>query len=144
MAVEDIKRDFPALDSSCYSPPRSPADFNYNCLAFVLGDLGNWWEPPALFGHYWPPGFPEDVSVETAMAILNLHGYTVEMNDLTKFQKDAVAIYAIGLEWTHFAKFADGKWASKLGEGHDIQHSRLEEIEGPIYGKVVKILRKKE
>ena len=62
MAADDIRRDFPLLDSSSYDPPRSDEDFNYNCLAFALGDTRNWWEPPRLSGGYWPAGFPEDLT----------------------------------------------------------------------------------
>jgi hypothetical protein len=143
MAAEDIRRDFPALDRSSYEPPYSGEDFNYNCLAFVLGDRNNWWEPPGLFGHYWPPGFPEDVTVETVTDIIRLHGFVVEPYDITHLETDSIAIYANGSEWTHFAKFSNGIWMSKLGEGNDIKHLRLEDLEGEKYGKVVKILSRK-
>ena len=79
MSLEDIERDFPSLKRGENYDEASELNFNYNCLAFVLGDYYNWWEPPALFGHYWPPGFPEDVKVETVTAIIKLHGFTAEL-----------------------------------------------------------------
>jgi hypothetical protein len=36
MAAEDIERDSPSLTRDNYKP-MSDEDFNYNCLAFVLG-----------------------------------------------------------------------------------------------------------
>ena len=55
----------------------------------------------------------------------------------------ALAIYADGDEWTHFARFTDGIWLSKLGQGHDIEHSSSLALEGSLYGKVVKVLSRK-
>jgi hypothetical protein len=136
---EEIQRDFPALNQN-NSELRSPKDFNYNCLAFALGDEQNWWEPPGEFGFYWPPGFPKDLTVPTVIGIINVHGFVVE-SDLTKQpETDSIAIYAKGPEWTHFAKFTAGRWTSKLGVGRDIYHSSPKVLEGDLYGEVVKIL----
>ncbi len=136
----DIQRDFPGLNDENHKET-SPVDFEYNCLAYVLGDFRNWWEPPGLFGHYWPDGFPADVSVDTAVSILKLHGYMVEVRIGTIPDAEAVAVYADGSEWTHFAKFSNNVWFSKLGEGTDISHERLDSLEG-YFGKVVRILAK--
>ena len=119
----DIQRDFPALDDHNHKET-SPSDFNYNCLAFALGDHSNWWEPPSLFGHYWPPGFSEDLTVDTAVSILQLHGFRRDLPFDASPDGDAVAIYAIADEWTHFAKYSNRIWMSKLGEGKDIEHLR--------------------
>jgi hypothetical protein len=53
---------------------------------------------------------------------------------------DGNAIYAIGDEWTHFAKFSGGAWKSKLGEGHDVSGVELDDLAIDIYGEVIKIL----
>jgi hypothetical protein len=141
MARDDIERDFPALIGAKYD--LSDEDFNYNCLAFALGDQKNWWEPPKGPGQYWPPGFADDVSVQTVESIIKTRGFTIEMMD-TKAQPvtDAIAIYAEGNEWTHFAKFSAGSWSSKLGDGHDVSGVTLGHLEGSLYGRVVKILRR--
>ena len=89
----EIHEDFPGLTGDNHKET-SPRDFNYNCLAFAVGDLNNWWEPPSQFGNYWPPGFPEDVTVETAVAILRVHGYGVEAGPGSDPGGDAVAIFA--------------------------------------------------
>lgn len=143
MSMEDIETTFPSLNpSNCER--KSDEDFNYNCLAFVLGDQDNWWEPPAQFGFYWPPGFPEDVSVQTVTAIIMLHGFVVELEPDANPITDSIAIYAKGEEWTHFSKFTHGTWTSKIGEDHDILHSSLEVLQGDLYGRVVKILSRKQ
>ena len=139
MPMQDIMRTFPSLNES-NSEEKSEYDFNYNCLAFALGDNSNWWEPLEQFGFYWPPGFAHDVSIETVTAIIKLHGFVVGLQPNITPLADSIAIYAKGDEWTHFAKFTNGKWASKIGEDNDIIHSSLELLEGDLYGKVVTIL----
>lgn len=106
----------------------------------MLGDVKNWWEPPRQFGHYWPPGFPQDVTVETAVAIIKCHGYTIDCGLSTRPERESIAIYAAGGEWTHFASFSNGVWFSKLGDGNDIRHKELREPEGDLYGRVVRVL----
>ena len=93
-----------------------------------------------MYGFYWPPGFPADVSVETVTAIIKLHGFPVEVERNTAPVAESIAIYAKGEDWEHFAKFDDGVWKSKIGEDHDIMHSSLDVLEGDMYGHVVKIL----
>jgi hypothetical protein len=146
MSMADIRRRFPSLTSDNHQET-SDEDFNYNCLAFVLGDFNNWWQPPEEFekhshapGIYWPPGFPTDSTLETVTAIIRLHGYTVEIDRDSEPSAPAIAIFASGDEWAHFAKYSDGHWYSKVGRDHDISHSSLILLEGPDYGKVVRIL----
>ena len=142
MAKDEVEKDFPALKQRNYG--LSDKDFNYNCLAFAMGDQHNWWEPPKGGGRYWPDGFPEDVTVQTVESIIRTHGYTISTDATITPETDAVAIYAEGNEWTHFAIFATGTWSSKLGDGHDVTHVQLQDLEGNLYGKVVKILRRPE
>jgi hypothetical protein len=141
MGSEEIERSFPLLAKENYRLTSDP-DFNYNCLAFVLGDHNNWWEPPGEFGFYWPPGFAGDSTIKTAVQIIKLHGYAVEWDKHTEPSSESVAIYAKGEEWTHFAKYTNGRWNSKLGEDHDVAHLSLHVLEGDLYGKVVLVLSK--
>src|SRR2546422_10782937 len=113
MAKDDVERDFPALKGKDYE--LSDEDFNFNCLACALEDYYNWWEPPGGRGHYWPDGFPQDVTLQTVESIIKTHGFSVDIDPrTTNPEADAIAIYAEGNEWTHFAKFANGAWSSKL------------------------------
>ena len=138
MSKSDVERDFPAMIGMEYE--LSDEDFNYNCLAYALGDRSNWWEPPKGPGQYWPPGYPNDVSLETVESIIKDHGFTVDSDTTRTPETDAVAIYAEGNERTHFAKFSTGFWSCKLGEGHDVVGVPLEPFEGALYGKLVKVL----
>jgi hypothetical protein len=144
MSLADIEADLPLLRRGENYDEASEWNFDYNCLAFVLGDYENWWEPLGLYGHYWPPGFPEDVTVETVTKIIKLHGFVVELAPGTPPRADSIAIFAKGEDWEHFAKFVDGIWSSKIGEDHDITHSSPEILEGDLYGRVVKILSRRQ
>jgi hypothetical protein len=109
-------------------------------FGICLGDYSNWWEPPHGKGQYWPPGFSNDTTVTTVEKIVRVHGYTVEADKDSRPETDAVAIYAIGSEWQHFAKFSNGEWKSKLGRGHDVSGVDLEDLHVSDYGEVVMIL----
>lgn len=78
------------------------------------------------------------------MRIVNLHGYVVEVDKQSEPVSESIAIYAKGQEWTHFARYADGRWMSKLGAGHDISHSSLDLLEGDMYGEVACVLSSAE
>lgn len=140
MARDDVERILPTLKGRDLS--LSPEDFNVNCLAFAVGDNTQWWEPPSGHGTYWPQGFREDLSVQTVEEILKLHGFTVESDRAETPDTDAIAIYGERGEWTHFAKFANGKWSSKLGELDDVEDIMLDDLEVPDYGKCLKILKR--
>jgi len=141
MPRSDVEADFPSLVGLQFE--LSDEDFNFNCLAYALGDCQNWWEPPKGKGQYWPDGFPADLTVETVESIFRMHGFTIETEDpYDPPQTDAIAIYAEGTEWTHFAKFQNGVWSSKLGEGHDVTGVPIQRLEGELYGRVVKTLRR--
>ena len=135
MPAEDIERDFPELTGAGYKI-KSPEDINYNCLAFALGDHRNWWEPPGNTGSYWPDGFPDDITAPTVVTIFKVHGFTVESDGTIEPATDSIAIYADGDQWTHFSRFTGGPWMSKLveqaGEGHDIEHSSPQALEGRV------------
>jgi hypothetical protein len=73
-------------------------------------------------------------------SIIRVHGFTVDIEPTAVPDAPAIAIYAQGDEWTHFARFEDGVWSSKLGDGNDIAGVTLEDLEGKLYGKVVKVL----
>jgi len=138
MSKTDVEIDFPALRGKDYE--LSDEDFNYNCLAYAVGDLSSWWEPPKQAGRYWPAGFPEDTTVQTVESIVAVFGFTVEVDRLSTPEAEAIAIYADGTDWTHFARLSNGCWSSKLGEGHDVKRVELKDLQGHIYGHVAKVL----
>lgn len=88
---------------------------------------------PALTDENYSDASP----IETAIAILKIHGFRIEIASSAEPDGDAVAIYAEAGEWTHFAKYTNGVWSSKLGEGKDVQHAKPQDLEGPLYGQAV-------
>jgi hypothetical protein len=55
---------------------------------------------------------------------------------------EKIAIYGTGdsgrEEPTHAAlQLASGQWTSKLGKCEDIIHNNLEDVNGPVYGRVI-------
>ena len=54
-----------------------------------------------------------------------------------------MAIYAKAGSVKHMARqMTNGWWTSKLGDGHDILHLTLGELEGADYGKVVGLMQR--
>jgi hypothetical protein len=142
MALDRLEAAFPSLRGKAIT--LSAEDFGHNCLAYALGDLGNWWEPPAGGGNYWPPGFSPDITLKTVESIIRTHGFTVECATTDTPNSDAIAIYGEHDDWTHFAKFENGIWSSKLGQSHDVERIELSDLEIPEYGRCVKILCRPE
>ncbi len=139
---EDLEEHFPRLKASAYraTSPESPA---YNCIAWAAGDTSRWWWPDAFFVAYWPPGAPREDTVDAVTSACESLGYQeCEHADLEAgFEK--LAIYADGNRPRHAARqLTGGMWTSKLGQGIDIEHT-LEGLESELYGKVVRIMRRR-
>lgn len=145
-----IERKFPKLRTGGYDR-KSQRDTRYNCVAFAVGDFNNFWQymgPWKTKGYYWPPNLRDD-SLESWVEVFRIHGY--ERCESADFEPgvEKVAIYVDSDgETTHVAKqdVGLGKWASKLGRGHDIVHDSLELLageEGDEYGRVAVIMQRR-
>lgn len=126
----------------------SPESLSYNCIAYAAGDESQWWEPyvipPKEPGLYWPPGATPDNTVEAWSEALGTVGYLPCLDSQLEPDTEKAAIFtnAQGVP-THVAKQAtDGRWLSKMGDLEDIQHSTLEALEGPFYGRATVFLRR--
>ena len=134
-------RDFPRLTASNHRLT-SPPDVDYNCIAWVAGDTGHWWQP----GLYWPAETPHDdfgIGVlEQAFRELGYEDCGIDDSLETGFEK--VAIYGSATFYTHAAKQTyGGKWSSKLGKAEDIEHDTPDDVAGGIYGEVVELLKRR-
>lgn len=80
----------------------------------------------------------------TALTVLfEQLGYRVCSDSGLEEGYEKIAIYALEGSATHAARqLENGKWTSKLGENIDVEHT-LMGLEGPVYGEVVKILKRK-
>jgi hypothetical protein len=134
------EHDFPRLTASNHRLT-SPADANYNRIAWAAGDMEHWWQP----GLYWPLAGPlDDFGIAALEQALRTLGYEdCGTNDHLESGFEKVAIYGNNLFYTHAAKqTANGKWSSKLGKAEDIEHDSADDVAGGLYGEVVEILRR--
>ncbi|MFA5010549.1 MAG: hypothetical protein WC644_01225 [Ignavibacteria bacterium] len=121
----------------------SPKDIKYNCIAWAVNDINNWWEPSGNHEDYWPENTRFDYTLDCLIEAYRTLGY--ELCEDSKFEElyDKIAIFSIdGIQYSHASKQIDDKlWASKIGQEEDIVHS-LFCICGGYYGDVFYYLKK--
>ena len=135
--------NFPNLNTEGYDIT-SPPTPRYNCIAWAGGDDWNWWEPDPFGIYFWPANAPGEYTIASYKAAFQALGYLpCDSPDLEPVT-EKVALYALADgQPTHAARQTpDGKWTSKLGSQEDITHT-LTGLEGPIYGRVVMILKRR-
>jgi hypothetical protein len=141
MPKADLEQSFPGLLNSgyCITSPATPL---YNCAAWAAGENHRWWEPVVFGGYFWPPDVPMQESLSALVAAFGTLNYGLCSDSSLQPGIEKLAIYADAHSWpTHVARqLASGTWTSKLGASEDIEHDRLEALEGAIYGKVTQCL----
>jgi hypothetical protein len=138
----DLEEDCPSLKQHLYTIT-SPKDPKYNCVAFAVGDLNQFWYDVGVSGYYWPPGAPGADTLAGWSRVFEIHGYTETDNGTLESEYEKVAIYATDSGPEHVARQkSSGIWASKMGKGVDMEHT-LEALEGAFYGRVVKIMKRR-
>jgi hypothetical protein len=140
---ERLKAAFPGLLTTPFQVT-SPADPNYNCIAWAVNSTTDWWWPLESDRRTcWPAGAPREVSIDAFVAALVIIGYTVCSNDSVEQGSEKIALFADANNVpTHAARqLTTGRWTSKLGQSEDIQHD-LRALEGHIYGAVAVILKR--
>jgi len=138
-----ILEAFPKLKTSSLFAVTSPPDEQYNCIAWAAQDTARFWWPDRMQTAFWPAMAPRAETIEAFVAAFASLRY--EECDSPELEADfqRVAIYAIEDRPTHAARqLPNGRWTSKLGKAEDIQHLP-EDIEGSLYGRVVRILRRR-
>jgi hypothetical protein len=107
-----------------------------------------WWPHPLRFVYFWPPHLPrETVNLETAENFIRAFewkGYVRCKDGTHKKGVEKVAIYLKNNVPKHAARqLESGLWTSKCGTLQDIQHERLKDVEGNLYGEAVIFLRRR-
>jgi hypothetical protein len=137
--------DFPNLRPGDWRQCSDP-DPRYNCIAFAAGRTDVYWWPepfPDPLNDYWPPGIRREETVDAIGELYQSLGYQTCADPGLEPGYEKVAIYANGSEATHAARQLQiGRWVSKLGPQEDIEHGSLDDLAGPCYGQVVRILRR--
>ena len=150
----DLEMLFPRLRGQPYRIT-SPADADYNCIAWALGESDGWWSPVEDPEHIWPtdlPGTSNDevrLTVPDIRVIFEYFGFASCIDGELEDGIEKIAMYAIEGEFRHVARqLPSGRWTSKLGGDRDIEHG-LDGIEGTAgisslyrYGFVVEFMQR--
>lgn len=143
MPTNDIQQSFPGLQATSFRVT-SPPDTAYNCVAWAVEDPARWWDPADEHGYYWPTGVRRELSLTNLIAALATMGFEECENAALELGFQKAAIYSDHGWPTHVARqLASGAWTSKLGVSEDIEHATLEGLEGAIYGRVVRVLKRR-
>ena len=119
------------------------ADFNvtsepssdYNCIAWALGDDSQWFEP-MVANAYWPENLPKELTLDSVVELFRQTGYEVCIDGSLQTGYEKIAICAKDGAPTHAARqLENGRWTSKLGNYHDIDHDSLEALQGDGFGE---------
>jgi hypothetical protein len=140
----ELEYDCPGLVSAGYSI-KSADDPWYNCVAFAVGDLKNFWYDAKVSGYYWPRDCGSADTLEGWVEVFQLHGYQdAFLNDSFEPEFEKIAIYGSINHPEHVARqTASGTWVGKMGKGHDIEHPTLAAVESDINGNVIKIMKRR-
>ncbi len=121
----------------------SPQTINYNCIAWAYGDDTKWYWP--VGNYYWPSEIPCELKTEYFILLFEKIGFRVcESSDLEMgFHKIAIYCDNLGTP-THAARqLTTGKWTSKLGPQHDVEHTIFSMSDG-YYGNAGIFMKRKD
>jgi len=126
----------------------SPETDEYNCAAYIAGDLTRkWWPHPNRKRYFWPVDRRDDSldSFEEGLATL---GYERCDSGEPEDGFTKIVIYASDdvrpNEPLHAAiQLPNGHWTSKLGAWEDIEHDSPRDVINPDYGEPRLFLRKR-
>jgi len=117
----------------------------YNCIAWAIGECHRPWWPGSAPEYYWPPDLPPDETTENFVEAFRQVGYELCVGAHHEWLFEKVALYAdrSGIP-THAARLSwRGVWISKIGQNIDIATKSPEPLDGPLYGTVVCVMRRR-
>lgn len=140
----DFERFFPGLRGVAYKVT-SPAQSDYNCIAWAAGDNSRWWWPDEFEQYYWPEEAPRRPALNAFLEAFRTLGFEVCGDPSLEAGWEKIAIYAKedGSPAHAARQLPDGTWTSKLGNLEDIQHPELEQVSGTAYGRPVLFMRRR-
>ena len=139
-----LERLFPALRGVSYEIT-SPAQPDYNCIAWAAGDTSRWWEPDESPFSYWPERVSREYTLEAYAEAFRRFGFEDCGSPDLEAGWEKVALFSRDDRVpSHAARqLPDGTWTSKLGKLEDIKHADLDHVSGEHYGGPVLILRRR-
>jgi len=129
--------DFPRLPQ----PPELTSDASplYNCVAWAAGEDYRWWWP--VPGRYWPADAPRQETEAAFERAFELQGYAACDDESLVEGFEKVALYSSSGSPSHAVRqLPSGAWTSKNGASNDIAVRHPNELAGPIYGSVFRIM----
>ena len=124
----------------------SPKKSRYNCIAWAGGSTTKWyWPSPAPNSRsYWPPQVLRECSVRAFVQLFRTISYEVCCDGSLETGYEKIALFANNNgNPTHAARqLSDGTWTSKLGEEVDIVHRHPCDLNGRVYGKPVRYMKR--
>ncbi len=142
---ERLVAAFPGLRTTAFQIT-SPADFNYNCIAWAAGVVTDWWWPfHDIRRTFWPPGVERQVTIDAFVSAFQTLGFVACADDSLEVGFEKLALFADSAQApTHAARqLPNGRWTSKLGHSEDIEHE-LRALEGDIYGTVALFMKRSQ
>lgn len=145
MVKDVVERLFPRLVGTTYRVT-SPAQPDYNCIAWAAGDDSRWWEPDVFGMYYWPEAAPRGYTLKAYAAAFQCLGFEICENSTMeeKWEKVAIFVGEDGVPTHASRQLPDGTWTSKLGKLEDIVHPDVDHVGGAAYGKPALILQRRK
>ncbi len=142
MNKDSYKNIFPNLKNEDFKLT-SPMTVGYNCIAWAANDSTRCWWPSSLIRYYWPTEIPCEETLEAFLLCFASLGYEIcESHNIEEgYQKVAIYTDAGGVPKHAARQLPSGKWTSKIGDCHDIEHT-ISGLDSDAYGKVAKVLKK--
>lgn len=127
--------DFP----NSYNEPfliTSQQTWSYNCIAWAFGDDKKWYWPTEHPSHYWPPNIRRELDLQSFIELYELVSYKICDSPDLEDSLEKIAIFAFpNGDPSHAAKqLPNGKWTSKMGPWHDVEHTFNSINNSPGYG----------
>ncbi len=140
-----IENYFPKLNNSNFQIT-SPATISYNCIAWAFEDDSNWWWPDKNNQYYWPVNIRREETIDAFFDAFHSIGFIRcdNLNLENGFTKVAVFVDKNNIPKHAARQLTNGKWTSKLGGLHDIEHDLLDlsGYNSREYGSIALIMKK--
>jgi hypothetical protein len=142
MREQIIKREFPNLENNFNIT--SPMDPDYNCIAWAASNNDLWWWPDKQYTKFWPAEVERAETIDAFIKAYETIGYTVCADGKLEHGYDKIAIFVNDKnEPKHAARqLNNGHWTSKLGQAEDIEHFKVEGVEGSNYGRAAVFMKR--
>lgn len=138
--VAYLRNPFPKLTAVLEKKTSEPTEA-YNCIAWAFKDnQRKWW--PSRWA-FWPIDYEGKTELEAFEDWFVADGWEETSDSLVEEGYEKIALYTLDGEPKHAARLLpNGLWTSKLGSSLDLSHG-FADLDGPAYGSVFKIFRKK-